>query len=149
MSLSYCNKSLPDWFNLRSDKGFFGSSIECRLPFQDPKLIEFFIAAPAKYRFHKNESKVFARKIVSNHISNDVSNRKKYGLPFAYKMLDALEKNLKIKETIRDTDFFDNFPFKKDFKDKLLNPKFGFRKFQWAFYCLIKTSDKLKQINLN
>ena len=45
MSLSYCNKSLPDWYNLRSDKGFFGSSIECRLPFQDPKLIEFLIAA--------------------------------------------------------------------------------------------------------
>ena len=38
-----------------------------------------------------------------------MSNRKKYGLPFTFKMLDASEKSLKIKETIRDTNFFDSF----------------------------------------
>lgn len=146
MSLSYCNKSLPDWYNLRSDKGFFGSSIECRLPFQDPKLIEFLIAAPAKYRFEKKESKIFARKIVSDHILKELSVRGKYGMPFSLKIIEACEKDLKINETIRESNFFDQFPFKKDFKNKILNPKYGFKKFLWTFYCLSKTNDKLKEI---
>ena len=152
MALSYCSKSLPDWFNLRSDKGFFGSSIECRLPFQDPKLIEFLIAAPASYRFLNGTDKVFARKIVNDNISPEVAKRKKYGMPFYYKNLNKYEKKLNIQDTLRNSEILNNFPFTKNIKKNILNIKVGFQKFHWTLYCLTRTIDKLKNIkntNLN
>ena len=147
MSLSYCTKSLPDWFNLRSDKGFFGHSIECRLPFQDPKLVEFLISFPSKLRYFDNDVKVFARKIVRQFIGTEVSSRNKNVPPFSSRCLNIYEKKLKIEETLKESNFFNHFPFKKDIKKKLFNSKYGFNKFYWTLYCLSKTNDKLKKIN--
>ena len=75
MALSYCSKSLPDWFNLRCDKGFFGTSTECRLPFQDPKIVEFLISTPHSIRYSNKQTKIFARNIVKDFISPDVAFR--------------------------------------------------------------------------
>ena len=91
-------------------------------------------------------SKIKILKIVSDHILKELSVRGKYGMPFSLKIIEACEKDLKINETIRESNFFDQFPFKKDFKNKILNPKYGFKKFLWTFYCLSKTNDKLKEI---
>ena len=147
MALSYCTKSLPDWFNLRSDKGFFGHSIECRLPFQDPKLIEFLISFPSKLRYFDNKVKIFARKIVRKFIGKEVSSRTKNAPPFSSRCLNAYEKELKIEETLKETNFFNGFPFKKDFKKIIFDPKYDFTKLHWTLYCLSKTNDKLKRIS--
>ena len=145
MALSYCNKSLPDWFNLRSDKGFFGTSVECRLIFQDPKLAEFLISAPDKMRFSNKKAKIFARNIVKNFISEDVSLRKKYGQPMAQtKNLPKWEKELNIKDTIANSDIFNILPFKKGAKEKIINPKYGFNKYKWILYCITRTMNNLK-----
>jgi len=145
MALSYCNKSLPDWFNLRSDKGFFGTSVECRLIFQDPKLVEFLISAPDKMRFSNKKAKIFARNIVKNFISEDVSLRKKYGQPMAQtKNLPEWEKELNIKDTIANSDIFNILPFKKGAKEKIINPKYGFNKYKWILYCITRTMNNLK-----
>jgi len=46
-ALSYAAISLPEMFNLRTDKSFLRAAIECRLPFQAPEMAEFQIALPA------------------------------------------------------------------------------------------------------
>ena len=146
MSLSYLTKSVPDWFNLRSDKGFFGSSIECRLPFQDPKLVEFLIGVPHSLRFSKKKTKVFARNIVNNFISPKVAHKQKTGLPFSTRNLKSYENKLQIEDTLRNSEIFDYFPFKKNVKNIILDPKYGFKKYLWTFYCLSRTTDNLKKI---
>ena len=146
MSLSYLTKSVPDWFNLRSDKGFFGSSIECRLPFQDPKLVEFLIGVPPSLRFAKKKTKVFARNVVNNFISPKVAHKQKAGLPFSTTNLRSYENKLQIEDTLRNSEIFDYFPFKKNVKNIILDPKYGFKKFLWTFYCLSRTTDNLKKI---
>jgi len=146
MSLSYLTKSVPDWFNLRSDKGFFGSSIECRLPFQDPKLVEFLIGVPHSLRFSKKKTKVFARNIVNNFISPKVAHKQKAGLPFSTRNLKSYENKLQIEDTLRNSEIFDYFPFKKNVKNIILDPKYGFKKFLWTFYCLSRTTDNLRKI---
>ena len=146
MSLSYLTKSVPDWFNLRSDKGFFGSSIECRLPFQDPKLVEFLIGVPHSLRFSKKKTKVFAKNIVNNFISPKVARKQKAGLPFSTTNLRSYENKLQIEDTLRNSEIFDYFPFKKNVKNIILDPKYGFKKFLWTFYCLSRTTDNLKKI---
>ena len=146
MSLSYLTKSVPDWFNLRSDKGFFGSSIECRLPFQDPKLVEFLIGVPPSLRFAKKKTKVFARNVVNNFISPKVAHKQKAGVPFSTKNLKSYENKLQIEDTLRNSEIFDYFPFKKNVKNIILDPKYGFNKFWWTFYCLSRTMDNLKEI---
>ena len=148
MSLSYCTKSLPDWFNLRSDKGFFGHSIECRLPFQDTKIVEFLLCLPSKLKFFNNKSKILGRNIVKKYIGPEISSRKKHGMPFSSSCLDYYEKKLKIKETLNESDFLNHFPFKKNIKNKIFDSKYGFKKFHWTLYCLSRTNNKLKEINL-
>ena len=147
MSLSYLTKSVPDWFNLRSDKGFFGSSIECRLPFQDPKLVEFLIGVPHSLRFSKKKTKVFARNVVNNFISPKVAHKQKAGLPFSTTNLRSYENKLQIEDTLRNSEIFDYFPFKKNVKNIILDPKYGFKKFLWTIYCLSRTMDNLKKIS--
>ena len=146
MSLSYLTKSVPDWFNLRSDKGFFGSSIECRLPLQDPKLVEFLIGVPHSLRFSKKKTKVFARNVVNNFISPKVAHKQKAGVPFSTRNLRSYENKLQIEDTLRNSEIFDYFPFKKNVKNIILDPKYGFKKFLWTFYCLSRTTDNLKKI---
>ena len=147
MALSYCSKSLPDFFNLRTDKGYFGTSTECRLPFQDPKIVEFLISAPHSFRYSNKQAKFFARNIVKDFISPDVAFRKKHGMPFSpVKNLIYWENKLQVKDTIKESKVFDDLPFKKNFKDTLFNPKYGFDKFLWIIYCISKTADNLKKI---
>lgn len=147
--LSYACKSLPDWFNLRSDKGFFGNAIECRLPFQNLEIIEFLIAMPASIRFPKqNQTKFLARKIVSKYIGSEIANRSKKGMPFSQSILvNEYGKDLNIQETLENSKIFQDLPFNKNTKKMLLNERYGLKKFLWTFFCLDKTYNNLKQIN--
>ena len=68
-------------------------------------------------------------------------------MPFSpVKNLPFWENKLQVKETIRESKVFDNLPFKKNFKDTLFDPKYGFNKFLWIIYCISKTVNNLKRI---
>ena len=145
-ALIYASKTLPDMFNLRVDKVFMNNSVEVRLPFQAIRLVEFFIAMPAKYRFKGNKGKYFLREYVSKKVENKIGNRPKFGLGPNLYTNEKIYKNLKIEKEILSTSFFKDYPFKKNIVKKLLS-KNTHRGNLWAAYSLIKSHNQLKKIN--
>ena len=145
-ALIYATKTLPDMFNLRTDKGFMKYSVEVRLPFQAISLVEFFIAMPKKYRFKKDLGKYYLRKYVKKNIDKLVSKAPKHGMGTAIWQGEENKKILNIEETIRGTNFFSFFPFKKNVKQVLLNKKTHPSNL-WTAYALINTFNELNKIN--
>ena len=92
------------------------------------------------------KTKVFARNVVNNFISPKVAHKQKAGVPFSTRNLRSYENKLQIEDTLRNSEIFDYFPFKKNVKNIILDPKYGFKKFLWTFYCLSRTTDNLKKI---
>ena len=99
-ALSYATQSLPDHFNLRSDKAFMSASVECRLPYQAPEMVEFMIAAPASVRFGDGTmTKYLLRKIVERRVEN--RRETNYNLPTFFQfssrnkfLISSLKKSL-------------------------------------------------------
>ena len=145
-ALIYATKTLPDMFNLRTDKGFMKYSVEVRLPFQAISLVEFFIAMPKKYRFKKDLGKYYLRKYVKKNIDKLVSKAPKHGMGTAIWQGEENKKILNIEETIRGTNFFSFFPFKKNVKQVLLSKKTHPSNL-WTTYALINTFNELNKIN--
>lgn len=112
-ALIYATKTLPDMFNLRTDKGFMKYSVEVRLPFQAIRLVEFFIAMLKKYRFKKDLGKYYLRKYEYKNIDEFVSKAPKYAMGTTLWQDEENKKFLNMEETIRKTNFFSLFPFKK------------------------------------
>ena len=75
-----------------------------------------------------------------------MAHKQKAGLPFSTTNLRSYENKLQIEDTLRNSEIFDYFPFKKNVKNIILDPKYGFKKFLWTFYCLSRTTDNLKKI---
>ncbi len=145
-ALIYATKTLPDMFNLRTDKGFMKYSVEVRLPFQAISLVEFFIAMPKKYRFKKDLGKYYLRKYVEKNIDKFVSKAPKLGMGAALWQDEENKKILNMEETIRKTNFFSFFPFKKNVKQVLLSKKTHPSNL-WTTYALINTFNELNKIN--
>ena len=145
-SLIYATKTLPDMFNLRTDKGFMRFSVEARLPFQAIRLVEFLIAMPAKYRFKKDFGKYYLRHYVRKNIDKYVSRAPKIGMGNSLYESEECKKFLNMEETISKTNFFSFFPFKKNIKKILLNKKTHPGNI-WTSYALINTFDELNKIN--
>ena len=145
-ALIYATKTLPDMFNLRTDKGFMKYSVEVRLPFQAISLVEFFIAMPKKYRFKKDLGKYYLRKYAEKNIDKLVSKAPKLGMGAALWQDEENKKILNMEETIRKTNFFSFFPFKKNVKQVLLSKKTHPSNL-WTTYALINTFNELNKIN--
>ena len=145
-SLIYATKTLPDMFNLRTDKAFMKYSVEARLPFQSVSIAEFFIAMPSKYRFSKNLGKYYLREYAKKNIDKELARWPKHGMGYEYWNNKKIIKELKIKETINKSNFFSYFPFKKDIK-KILLDKNTHPGNLWTSYAFIKTFDELNKIN--
>ena len=145
-SLIYATKTLPDMFNLRTDKAFMKFSVEARLPFQAICLVEFLIAMPDKYKFNKNYGKYYFREYVRKNIDELASKMPKSGMGFALWEDEKIKKILKMEETIKNTNFFSYFPFKKSIKEILLDKKTHPGNL-WTSYALINTFDELNKIN--
>jgi asparagine synthase (glutamine-hydrolysing) len=146
-ALSYACYSLPDVFNMRTDKAFYSKSIEVRVPHQSVKLIEFGIALPTKYRFKDSKiSKYIPRKVVEKHLGKKISNRSKYGF------VAPIFRNKKIYKQLDFKTFFANNKAEikilkdNDFVKEVLNNKKYF-KFEWPLYVLINTYKELLRIN--
>ena len=121
-------------------------SVEARLPFQAICLVEFLIAMPDKYKFNKNFGKYYFREYVRKNIDELVSKGPKSGMGFDLWQDKEITKILKIEETIKNTNFFSYFPFKKSIKEILLDKKTHPGNL-WTSYALISTFDELNRIN--
>ena len=95
-ALIAATKSIPDMYNLRSDKAFMLNSIETRQPYQAKEIMEFFIAMPNKFRYRNDQGKFFLRDYVGNKISKILGKRSKIGMG-SYLVSDKeLTKQLKL-----------------------------------------------------
>ncbi|OGQ47999.1 MAG: asparagine synthase (glutamine-hydrolyzing) [Deltaproteobacteria bacterium RIFCSPLOWO2_02_FULL_46_8] len=143
-ALSYATKSLPDHFNLRSDKAFLSASVECRLPYQAPEMVEFMIAAPASVRFGDGTmTKYLLRKIVERRVDPKIAHRSKYGMGIPPFKTPGVYKAMDFKETLRISSLFDDFPFKQGAREFVL--KSENRKIEWHLFVLAKTYDRLRR----
>tara|TARA_B100000686_G_scaffold114870_1_gene122375 strand:+ start:23 stop:823 length:801 start_codon:yes stop_codon:yes gene_type:complete len=145
-ALNYASKTLPDVFNLRLDKALMQYSVEGRLPFQSIELAEFFIAMPSKYRFNNGQGKYFLRNYVNEKIDKLIGKIPKRGMGKNLWSNDNIYNALNFEDVIRGSDFFSNYPFKKNVKNILLDSKTHLGN-RWIAFALIKTQENLKKIN--
>ena len=145
MALAYATTTMPDYFNLRSDRGAMRHSVETRLPMQNIELAEFMIATPEKYRFSKNKNhgKEILRTLAQKYIGKKISSRSKYGFAIPTWMIKKFYKNFEFQETIEQSNILQLHPFKKKAKKFFMNPREG--RHQWMAFCLIMVKDRLKK----
>ena len=142
-ALAYASNSLPEHFNLRSDKAFLQQSVEVRLPHQAPDMVEFLIAMPSKFRFEdNNKGKKILRQVVKQHIGEKVSSRSKFGFAVPLWKNTDVYKAMNFEEVIQETSLFEDFPFKKGTRNYTLNNK----KLLPRMYKIAKTYERLKEL---
>jgi asparagine synthase (glutamine-hydrolysing) len=142
MALSYATRSLPDYFNLRSDRGSMAESVELRLPFQSPTLVELMIATPERWRYYGGQSsKHVFRRLVDRYVGPEIAYRGKYGFAHPAWMVPEIERALDLRGTIAGSGIFDDLPFKPGARDFLLRP--DQQRHQWMAYCLALVHDRL------
>lgn len=142
-ALSYAAISLPDMFNLRTDKAFLRAAVECRVPFQAPELAEFLIALPAANRFgNGSTTKALFREIVSRRIGPEVAFRSKHG--FGVSLVDTPEvaKQFDFEDVIRSSPMFQDLPFLPGAQERALEPEF--KKMRWPLFVLANTVEQLR-----
>ena len=145
-ALNYASKTLPDMYNLRLDKAFMQYSVEVRLPYQSSELAEFFIAMPKELIFQNGYGKHFLRNYVNEKIDQSIAERPKSGMGNYLWNNNNIYKALNFEEIIKDTNFFEFYPFHKDTK-KILLDKNTHPGNRWTAYSLIKTFENLNEIN--
>jgi asparagine synthase (glutamine-hydrolysing) len=142
-ALSYAQYSLPDMFNLRTDKAFLRASVECRLPFEAPEMAEFLIAMPASLRFGDGtNTKVLLRNIVDRHIGPKVAHRSKHGFAMPLHNTPEVRSKLRIEEAIAESSAFSDLPFRRNARDLVLAGRMN--KMIWPFYVIAKTHSQMQ-----
>ncbi|MEW5728893.1 MAG: asparagine synthase (glutamine-hydrolyzing) [Pseudomonadota bacterium] len=144
-ALSYATLSLPDIFNLRTDKAFLHQSVECRVPYQAPAMVEFMLAAPAEYRFAGPASgKRLMREMVRSLVGPQVADRAKYGFSLPLHETSQVSAGLGIEEKLRCGRFLDHAPFRRGALEFLLQPEHT--KLRWRAFALTSTLERLEQL---
>lgn len=112
IALAYATNSLPNHFNLRTDKAFMHQSIEVRLPHQAPEMVEFLISVPAKYRFKNSDNgKLLMREVVKRKLGTYVSERNKYGFSVPFWNNPAVYREMRFNEVLCNSSILKDFPF--------------------------------------
>jgi asparagine synthase (glutamine-hydrolysing) len=144
MALSYAARSMPDHYNLRTDRATMLSSVELRLPFQTRDLIEFSMALPKSMRINNaNLGKKILRVQVENKLGKSISMRSKHGFASPAWWDKAMSERLMLKDYVQSSDIFDILPFKKSAKDAVLSPGNG--RYIWMMFCLGRVNERLKK----
>ncbi len=143
-ALIYATKSLPEYINIRADKGFMLNSIEVRQPFLSKNLVEFLCALPSKFRVSKKslKGKIFLRNEVAK-ISKIVSQYKKTGFGKNLISDDKIFKKLEpiINDTINDKKIMQKLNFKKGAEKTFLKSN---RSQKYMVFSLIRSLKNLK-----
>ncbi len=146
MALSYAAYSLPDHYNLRTDRGAMRSSVEVRMPWQSPRMVELMIATPERWRFCKgNWSKYLFRRLVERHVGKEIAYRNKYGFGYPLWRLPRYAAKMNMRSAISDSSVFRDLPFKSGTKKFLLSPNQV--RNHWIAYSLALTHEQLKNKN--
>lgn len=163
VALSYAEKSLPDMFNLRTDKGIMRPSVECRVPLQAPELVELMIATPAKWRYGTSlkatrtdlefgMTKYILRKLVERKIGSQIAFRNKYGFSLPLWRHPEVQRDLRMREVIADSSAFDALGFQPNVRSRALQvnthlsenlPARG--KLMWFVFSIAMTYERLQQ----
>lgn len=147
-ALSYASRSLPDQFNLRTDKAFLRASVEGRLPLQAPELVELMVATPSQYRFGEGTTtKHLLRRIVDKHLGPQIASRSKHGFSIALWNRPKIYAQLGIAETLANSSVFEDFGVLPGIREQILANTDGYRLMQWPLYVLARTSESLKRYN--
>jgi len=148
MALSYALYSLPDYFNTRTDRSTMYHSVEARLPFQTPSLVNLMIGTPGKWRYKNKISKYILRKIVERHLGKDIAFRNKYGFAFPIWKNKLYLDKLNMEENILNSELFKTSFFNESalnfFK---IEAKTNNLRHVWMSYCVVQTYKNLKDIN--
>ena len=69
-ALTYATKSLPEFVNIRADKGFMLNSVEVRQPYLSKRIVEFLCGLPKEFRLNKNKKigKTFLRRALKEKL---------------------------------------------------------------------------------
>lgn len=141
-ALSYATYTLPDMFNLRVDKAYLRESVEARLPYQAPEMIELMIAMPTQFRFGDgSETKAIMRKLVNRYLGPKLAYRSKHGFSAAIWKSRNVFNAMGYREAIEKSPIFDIFPFHKNARRFVLDSKN--EDFLWPFFVLARTHDCL------
>jgi len=145
-ALSYATLSLPDMFNLRLDKSYMNESVEVRVPFQAPEVVEFFVAMPSRLRFIDDKTtKHILRKIIEKQLGPEIAYRSKHPFGAPLWLSPNIYKQMKYEEVIKDTSIFRDLPIKKGVQNFILRPEN--KDMLWPFFALAKTYHQLKSMN--
>jgi len=81
--LSYLDMKMfvPDDCLNSIDRMGYASSVECRAPVLDHKLVEFAFEIPARFKIRGKTVKFILKKAMKNHLPKEVLERKKMGFP--------------------------------------------------------------------
>ncbi|MDO8662371.1 MAG: asparagine synthase (glutamine-hydrolyzing) [Candidatus Omnitrophota bacterium] len=143
-ALSYAAFSLPDMYNLRIDKGNMNTSVEARLPYQAPEMVEFLVALPSVYRFGKGvTTKYILREVVRKHIGPEIAYRKKRGFALPLWDLPHIYKAMGYDEILRATPVFEEYSFSKGLREFILREEN--KSFVWPFYALARVHEQLEK----
>ncbi len=105
---------LPDDLLEKVDKASMKSSLECRVPLLDHRIIEASQALRKELKMKKGEQKIILKRILENYLPKDLIYRKKWG--FSIPMIDWLLRNIDGKMSVA---------FERDFihSQSLVNPE--------------------------
>ncbi len=103
---------------MKSDKVTMSSSLECRCPFLDIELAEFYFSQSGNEKIYNKkgllDQKVLLKEYLKNNIPKDIIDRKKLGFPVrAYNLDKKIYKDFLFDHLVSKNSFYENF-FKKD-----------------------------------
>lgn len=142
MALSYASYTIPDYNNLRTDRGFMRASVECRSPFLAPEMVEFMVAMPGDLRFGNGRStKWLMRRIIGDILGDKIAKRTKHGFSEPLWFAPAISKALQFEEVLNSSPLLNLMPFSKKFLDAPFAPPF--HKIRWSIFSLTKMHHNL------
>ncbi len=128
---------------MKSDKVTMSSSLECRCPFLDIDLAEFYFSQSGNEKIYNSngvlDQKILLKEYLKNNIPKDIIDRKKLGFPVrAYDLDKQIYKDFLFDHLVSKNSFYENFFEKNKF---LKNAEFyinrnneneNFKNFLWS-----------------
>jgi asparagine synthase (glutamine-hydrolysing) len=141
-ALAYACTSIPDYSNLRLDKGFMAQSVESRPPHLAVDVVELYLATPAHLRFRNGQTKHILRRIVERRLGAEISARSKHGFSAPIWKSPSIRDELGIEETIRGSALFEDFPFRRSAREFVLSQRSA--KIRWPIFVLCTVYERLR-----
>lgn len=108
---------------MKSDKVTMSSSLECRCPFLDKDLIEFYFGMSGKEKIYNGngslDQKILLKEYLEGNIPNEIINRKKLGFPVrAYNLDKKKYKDFLFDHLLSKNSYYENFFTKNEILNK-------------------------------